>query len=343
MLILGDVANPCDSLDIDELPENEIVLINCEGYLVENEAEKFTGVYNNVTFLSQLRNKSKQLIVSVANNHILDVPHGIKDTLELTDRHSFLTTGGGKDLSEAEKPLLLNEDDQEIAVISAGWDVIGCIHAKKNKFGVGPLQEFNLLKRLEAVRSKGRKIIVYLHWGYETEIYPLPIHRDLARKLIDNGADIVIGCHSHCMNGFELYNGKYIFYSIGNAIFKQGFYHGGKLTFPKICDTGLAIDWNPETNTVSVHEISFDGAKVSFQNRSQPEDNAKLVSLSQFNNLGEKEYISFFRKNRRKKVFLPVFYEPDTSLMYKLKVMFVGFRHLIISALYKLRLKGSSK
>jgi poly-gamma-glutamate capsule biosynthesis protein CapA/YwtB (metallophosphatase superfamily) len=61
-----------------------------------------------------------------------------------------------------------------------------------------------------------------LHRGAEYKISPLPRQRTLAQELIDNGADVIIGGHSHIPGEFEKYKGKYIFYSLGNFIFDQG-------------------------------------------------------------------------------------------------------------------------
>jgi poly-gamma-glutamate synthesis protein (capsule biosynthesis protein) len=43
----------------------------------------------------------------------------------------------------------------------------------------------------------------------------------MSHELIDYGADVVIGSHPHVPQGFEMYNGKPIFYSLGNFIFDQ--------------------------------------------------------------------------------------------------------------------------
>ena len=43
----------------------------------------------------------------------------------------------------------------------------------------------------------------------------------IAHELIDYGADVVIGSHPHVTQGIEMYDGKPIFYSLGNFIFDQ--------------------------------------------------------------------------------------------------------------------------
>lgn len=61
--------------------------------------------------------------------------------------------------------------------------------------------------------------MVYVHWGTERNTKPDTYQRNLAKKYIDGGADLVIGAHPHVLQGFEFYNGKLIAYSLGNFVF----------------------------------------------------------------------------------------------------------------------------
>ena len=75
----------------------------------------------------------------------------------------------------------------------------------------------------ELQQTKGADIkIAYVHWGVEFIDYPNWEQQMLAHWLIDNGYDLIIGMHPHLLQGYEIYKGKYIFYSLGNFIFNQG-------------------------------------------------------------------------------------------------------------------------
>ena len=63
--------------------------------------------------------------------------------------------------------------------------------------------------------------IAYVHWGNEFINYPYVDQKNLAHLMIDKGADIIIGMHPHVLQGFEVYKGKYIFYSLGNFVFNM--------------------------------------------------------------------------------------------------------------------------
>ena len=62
-------------------------------------------------------------------------------------------------------------------------------------------------------------ILACCHWGIEREFYPEDYQKSLGRKCIDWGADLVIGCHPHVIQGIEEYQGKFIVYSLGNFCF----------------------------------------------------------------------------------------------------------------------------
>lgn len=66
-------------------------------------------------------------------------------------------------------------------------------------------------------------VFVFMHWGEEYALAENESQRELARSLIDSGADAVFGSHPHVVQGIETYNGKPIFYSLGNFIFDQYF------------------------------------------------------------------------------------------------------------------------
>jgi len=71
------------------------------------------------------------------------------------------------------------------------------------------------------LESKAEQNIVILHWGFEHTDVPAPFQRELAHRLIDAGAHIIIGHHPHVPQGWEMYKGKAIFYSLGNFNFWQ--------------------------------------------------------------------------------------------------------------------------
>lgn len=62
-------------------------------------------------------------------------------------------------------------------------------------------------------------IVACCHWGIEREYYPSDYQKTMAHKVIDWGADLVVGHHPHVLQGIEYYNSKLICYSLGNFCF----------------------------------------------------------------------------------------------------------------------------
>ena len=72
-----------------------------------------------------------------------------------------------------------------------------------------------------AANNDSDLIVAYLHFGNEYSNSPNENQVKIAHELIDYGADVVVGSHPHVTQGIEMYNGKPIFYSLGNFIFDQ--------------------------------------------------------------------------------------------------------------------------
>jgi poly-gamma-glutamate synthesis protein (capsule biosynthesis protein) len=82
-----------------------------------------------------------------------------------------------------------------------------------------------VLKAIETIKKENKNsfIVLYPHWGEEYKLVSSSFQQRLAHKLIDKGADLIIGSHPHVVQEIELYKNKLIFYSLGNFIFDQYF------------------------------------------------------------------------------------------------------------------------
>jgi poly-gamma-glutamate synthesis protein (capsule biosynthesis protein) len=82
----------------------------------------------------------------------------------------------------------------------------------------GYLQE--LRDGIQSLQDQGAEIIVCsFHWGLEMDYTPEADQVELAHAAIDAGATLVIGHHPHVLQGVEVYQGRYIVYSLGNFCF----------------------------------------------------------------------------------------------------------------------------
>ena len=75
---------------------------------------------------------------------------------------------------------------------------------------VGTYDPAQLLESIKEASDNSDYVVVYVHWGVERNNYPEKYQKSFAKAYIDAGADIVIGCHPHVMQGIEIYKGKKI-------------------------------------------------------------------------------------------------------------------------------------
>ena len=83
------------------------------------------------------------------------------------------------------------------------------------------MPEYEELKE-EVGKNRGADYrIAYVHWGNEFVEYPYQDQIQFAHYLVDAGYNLIIGMHPHRLQGFEVYKGAHIFYSIGNCVFNM--------------------------------------------------------------------------------------------------------------------------
>lgn len=206
---------------LDELRKSDLVFGNLEGPLSNRGSplkNKFC-LYSTPETVKSLKSAGFN-VLSLANNHILDYSYeSFEDTISLLRENNISWFGYGKNLEEARRPAILSINNLAVGFLGYSWDFIGSVNATKNKFGTVPLNEKIILEDVKNLKEKVDVVIVSLHWSYEKENYPLPSQRELAHKIIDSGASLILGHHPHVLQGIETYNKGVIVYSLGNFIF----------------------------------------------------------------------------------------------------------------------------
>lgn len=161
-------------------------------------------------------------IATVANNHALDFGRdAFLDTLDTLKSAGITCIGGGYHLSEASAPAVQTIKGQTFAIFgatrvspSATW------YASDSQAGLFQTYDATLLnQKIAEAHTEYDHVIVFVHWGIEKNETPEDYQRSLAKGYIDAGADLVVGCHPHVLQGFEYYNGVPIVYSLGNYLF----------------------------------------------------------------------------------------------------------------------------
>lgn len=156
--------------------------------------------------------------VCLANNHIMDNGViGFNNTLSHLDIEQIEYFGAGEKKDNYHNPLILDHNNKKIALL--GYVCPSTHPAKIDDFGVAELEINNVLQDIKDIKKKVDFIVLQFHWGMEEIPFPKYTDVKIAHQCINSGADMIIGHHPHVMQSYEIYKGKYIFYSLGNFIF----------------------------------------------------------------------------------------------------------------------------
>lgn len=156
--------------------------------------------------------------VTLANNHFYDYGQiGVQSTIEACIKADVDFCGGGLDIDQASSTLYKKIGDKIFAFINC------CEHeysiASNTQGGSNPMDSISQYYEIQKASKTADYVVVITHGGIEHFQYPTTRMVKLYRYFIDAGADVVINHHQHCCSGYELYNGKPIFYGIGNFCF----------------------------------------------------------------------------------------------------------------------------
>ena len=159
--------------------------------------------------------------VGLANNHSGDFgPEAFTEMLGLLKKNGIAYYGAGHNLKEAHTPVVFERNGMRIAIL--GYDEFQPrnFEADHDRVGVAWSEDEQVVRDIQAARKEWRADIVIpvMHWGWEEPVANAR-QRQLARLMIDAGADAVIGGHPHQVQDTERYKNKPIFYSLGNFVF----------------------------------------------------------------------------------------------------------------------------
>jgi poly-gamma-glutamate capsule biosynthesis protein CapA/YwtB (metallophosphatase superfamily) len=159
--------------------------------------------------------------MSVANNHSGDYGKAaFLETLSVLDDQGIRHFGGGSNLAEAHAPLWIEKKGLRIAVLAYDEFKPRSFEAGADSPGVAWSEDDEVVSDIRAAHAAGADVVIpFMHWGWEREATPTARQRQLARTMIDAGADAVVGSHPHVTQGAEVYHGRPIIYSLGNFVF----------------------------------------------------------------------------------------------------------------------------
>lgn len=161
-------------------------------------------------------------VLNLANNHALDHgPAGLRRTTRLLDENAIQHVGAGSDLDQAWQPAIVTANGIRIAFAGASYASLNDLGAARVPFVARIEDRAHLRRALAGLHARADFVVVSMHAGNEYTHQPNQAQIDFAHAAVDAGADLVVGAHSHWVQGFESYNGKPVFYGLGNFVFDQ--------------------------------------------------------------------------------------------------------------------------
>lgn len=179
-------------------------------------------------------------IVSFANNHVMDQGWGgFAETRDHLKEIGLQFVGSGDTAAQTWQPLIVESNG-----IKVGWlGMTRWLNGNRNpdkdnqphvnffpypgeSVGAPGADETKVLDAVKAARAQCDMLVVSIHWGTEYAPAPRPEDVDLAHKILDAGASVIVGHHPHVLQPIETYttsDGRMavIFYSLGNFLSNQ--------------------------------------------------------------------------------------------------------------------------
>lgn len=161
-------------------------------------------------------------VVSLANNHTLDYgKEALTDTFATLDDAGILYGGAGDTVERAEQVQVIEVNGKRYGFLAVSR-VIPTMDWKIEYSAPGLFSCYDDTRLIELIAEAKKTcdfLAVYPHWGVEYQAYPEDYQVRFAKRWVEAGADLIVGCHTHCLQGASFIDGKPVFYSLGNFMF----------------------------------------------------------------------------------------------------------------------------
>jgi poly-gamma-glutamate synthesis protein (capsule biosynthesis protein) len=197
----------------------DLVVVNCEGALSDHARQ--VGLNRTPEKFAKTMRSSGISLVNLANNHTFDAEErGFLDTLRALSSAGIAHVGGGHDLADARKPVILARNSIKLGFLGyAQFNNMGeSAFAADGRPGIVPMDPFLIKEDIRRLRPQVDYVVVAIHWATNRKYDISPENRKFAHDLIDAGADVILGHHPPHPKGIEVYHGKVILYAPSNIL-----------------------------------------------------------------------------------------------------------------------------
>jgi poly-gamma-glutamate capsule biosynthesis protein CapA/YwtB (metallophosphatase superfamily) len=162
-------------------------------------------------------------VVSIANNHMTNISRTAPaQTRRNLERAGLRPAGAGATAEEAFHPAVVEVRGRRVAVLAfTTWSNSGRTLTDAGAVAYTGTDGLlaAALPAVRAARAKFDYVVVSIHWGREHAPVPAPEQRRIARRIVEAGADVVLGHHPHVVQPIERIGRGVVAYSLGNFLF----------------------------------------------------------------------------------------------------------------------------
>lgn len=213
-------------------------------------------------------------VVSLANNHVYDQGRpGLEASLAEVARSGLAALGAGASRQTAERPVVVEANGVRLAFLAYTQFFNDPLNLpdQPEAAWANPIDPDRMVEAVEAARRQADFVIVSCHWGVEYATAPRASEIDLAHRLIDAGADAVLGHHPHVLQPIEIWRAPdgrsgLIAYSLGNFISNQSRLYDHAVTPERVAETrdGVVLAFAAEKRDYGAGVVRTELAEVRY-------------------------------------------------------------------------------
>lgn len=341
------------------IKESDFSVVNLEAPIVLDKPTPIRksgpNLYASLAAMEVVKDAGFDML-TLANNHFRDQGQsGVCNTISSADSIGLNYVGGGKNLEEARKISYQRIKDKIFAFINVCEQEYSI--AEDEYGGSNPYDLINIHKDIVEAKKRADYVILIIHGGIEHYPLPSPRMKREYRFFVELGADVVINHHQHCCSGYEVYQGKPIFYGLGNFCFdlkvyrNNGMWDKGWLVRLLFEDNNIGFSLFPIqqcANTPNVQLLESDAFSSTLNKLNQIIDDDRQLEeeyekwatkktkqrISQLNAFGTKYFDRLYKRG----LFGTLY---NTQRLYLIKNLLYCESHLdVIKRILKLNIKN---
>jgi len=309
ILITGDLgitASYDKNLITDEIIElfekSDFNIVNLEAAIVLNSKKiRKTGPHLKAEreSLLDILNLLNIDLVTLANNHIKDYGENeIRSTLQFCKENNIETVGAGNSLDESKRTFYWDTGEGIVAFVNFAENEWAS--ASATSAGAHPMDIIENVCAIKDAKDNADYVIAIIHGGYEYYNLPSPRMQKQYHFYVENGVNLIVGHHTHCIGGYEVYKGAPIYYSLGNFLFTRNsenpeWYKG--LILQIIMNNGkFEIRLHPICQNKGSYRLYFPQNKENIEILSKVDSYSKIILDGNKLNKAWDEYVKYKSK-----------------------------------------------